>query len=98
MRRATQEQVKTTGEIAKAAESMRRGAATTARALAEQATAGEQISRAAVELQRMVATVTKAMTEQAAGMKEIAGAATACARNRSRRRGRWPIRRGPCAR
>ena len=33
---------------------MRRGAATTSRALAEQATAGEQISRAAAELQQMV--------------------------------------------
>ena len=34
-------------EITKAAESMRRGAVTTARAMAEQATAGEQISRSA---------------------------------------------------
>ena len=54
---------------------MRRGAATTSRALAEQTVAGDQISRAAVELQQMVSTVTKAMTEQTSGMKEIAAAA-----------------------
>ena len=54
--------------------SMRRGAATTARALAEQATAGEQISRSAVGLRTMIGAVTRAMAEQSKAMSEIAAA------------------------
>ena len=62
-------------QITQAAESMRRGAATTARALAEQATAGEQISRSAEELrQHDRQPCTRAMAEQATAMSQIAAA------------------------
>jgi methyl-accepting chemotaxis protein len=60
--------------MTQAADSMRRGAVTTARAVAEQATAGEEISRSAVGLRTMIGAVTRAMVEQSKAMSEIAGA------------------------
>jgi ABC-type tungstate transport system substrate-binding protein len=74
IRRATAEQVKTASQITQAAESMRRGAAQTARAMAEQGAAGEQISRAAEELRKNIGGVTKAMAEQATAMQQISTA------------------------
>ena len=44
---------------------MRRGAASTSRALAEQASASEEISTAAAELHRMIATDGEGISEQA---------------------------------
>ena len=54
---------------------MRRGAATTSRALAEQATAGEQVSKEAERLARMIAGVSRAMGEQATAATQITTAA-----------------------
>jgi methyl-accepting chemotaxis protein len=45
---------------------MRRGAASTAKAVAEQATVGDQVSKEAEQFSRLTANVTKAMAEQAA--------------------------------
>jgi methyl-accepting chemotaxis protein len=75
VRKATTEQAKTAGEIAQAAGFVRRGAATTARALSEQTTAGEQISRGAGELQRLAASLATAVKDQAKVTGDVATAA-----------------------
>jgi methyl-accepting chemotaxis protein len=60
--------------MSKAADVMRRGAGTTARALLEQAAAGEHISRSADNLRTMSGAVARSMAEQTRNMREIAGA------------------------
>src|SRR5687768_5720525 len=54
---------------------MRRGAATTSRALEEQATAGEQVSKESERLARIIAGVSRAMGEQAVAATQITTAA-----------------------
>ena len=54
---------------------MRRGAASTSRALEEQVTAGEQVSKESGRLARMIAGVSKAMGEQATAATQITTAA-----------------------
>lgn len=50
---------------------MRRGAASTSRALAEQAVAADQIAKAASTLNTMIGTVNKAMGEQTTAIQEV---------------------------
>jgi methyl-accepting chemotaxis protein len=54
---------------------MRRGAASTTRALAEQTTASEEIAKAAGDLHRLIAATVKAIGDQASSMNEITTAA-----------------------
>jgi methyl-accepting chemotaxis protein len=53
---------------------MRKGAATTARAVAEHATGAEEVSKAAQGLTRLIGSVARAMTEQAAAATQITAA------------------------
>ena len=53
---------------------MRRGVATTARALGEQAVAGDQVSKEAIQLARQISEINKAVSEQANASAEIATA------------------------
>ncbi len=61
-------------EIVSATESMRRGAASTTRALAEQATASEQIVKATDALTKMIASVSRGMSEQAVAATQVTSA------------------------
>jgi methyl-accepting chemotaxis protein len=59
---------------------VRRGAASTSRAIAEQSAAGEQVSREAVRFRGMSASVSTAMAEQATAVGQIAHATQAIRR------------------
>ncbi len=95
VRKATAEQATSAAQITQAADSMRQGAATTSRALAEQASAADQIAKSAStpehdDRQRQ-------QGDERAGHRAPAGHHrhdSACGRNRTRRPGRWPNRRG----
>jgi len=50
---------------------MRKGAATTARALSEQATAADQIAKSATSLNTMIGSVNRAMSEQASALQQV---------------------------
>jgi methyl-accepting chemotaxis protein len=71
MRKASGEQAAAAKQIAQAVESMRRGAASTSRALEEQATAGEQVSKQTQRLARQIAGVSRAMGEQTVAGAQI---------------------------
>ena len=68
------EQEKGAGQIIQATESMRKGAATTVRALAEQSTAIEQVAKETDRLISQFASLTKAMGEQANSSREVTAA------------------------
>jgi methyl-accepting chemotaxis protein len=74
VRKASSEQATSAGQITQAADSMRRGAASTSRALAEQSTASDQIAKATAALNGMIANVNRAMSEQATAAAEVSTA------------------------